>query len=78
MQSAGNLFKEWNRRAHQVFFFLMKDFSPWMLKLVHDSENVPVIARAKFPANIHEIGVVSSEEDAIPPHFFFRKKINRE
>ena len=38
--------------------------------LAHDSEDVPVVARTKFPASVHVLGVVSSDGDIMPPHFF--------
>jgi len=28
------------------------------------------VARTKFPANVHVLGVVSSEDDVMPSHFF--------
>lgn len=36
--------------------------------LAHDPENV--VSKIKFPANVHVLGVVSSEGDVMPPHFF--------
>ncbi|EFN62830.1 hypothetical protein EAG_00300, partial [Camponotus floridanus] len=42
--------------------------------LAHDPEDVPVIARTKCPANVHVLGVVSSEGDVMPPHFFKNKE----
>lgn len=38
--------------------------------LAHDPEDVPVVARTKFPASVHVLSVVSSEGDVMPPHFF--------
>lgn len=38
--------------------------------LARDPEDVPVVSRTKFPANVHVLGVVSSEGDVMPPHFF--------
>ncbi|XP_011863807.1 PREDICTED: uncharacterized protein LOC105559817 [Vollenhovia emeryi] len=38
--------------------------------LAHNSEDVPVVGKTKFPANIHVLSVVSSEGDVMPPHFF--------
>lgn len=38
--------------------------------LAHDLEDAPVVARTKFPASVHVLGVVSSEGDVFPPHFF--------
>jgi len=38
--------------------------------LAHDPEDVPIVARTKFPASVHVLGVVSSEGDVMPPHFF--------
>ncbi|XP_011707025.1 PREDICTED: uncharacterized protein LOC105462195 [Wasmannia auropunctata] len=37
--------------------------------LAHNPEDVP-IARTKFPANVHVLGVVSSEGDVMSPYFF--------
>jgi len=42
--------------------------------LTHDPEDVPIIARTKCPANVHVLGVVSSEGDVMPPHFFKNKE----
>jgi len=38
--------------------------------LAHDPEDVPIVSRTKFPANVHVLSVVSSEGDVMPPHFF--------
>ncbi|XP_072764892.1 uncharacterized protein [Anoplolepis gracilipes] len=38
--------------------------------LAHDPDEVPVIARTKFPASVHVLGVVSNEGHIMPPHFF--------
>lgn len=38
--------------------------------LAHDPEDVPIVFRTKFPANVRVLSVVSSEVDAMPPHFF--------
>lgn len=38
--------------------------------LARDPDEVPVVPRVKFPANVHVLGVVSSEGDVMPPHFF--------
>ena len=35
-----------------------------------DPENVLVLARMMFPASVHVLRIVSSEDDIIPPHFF--------
>ncbi|KMQ88024.1 transposable element tcb1 transposase [Lasius niger] len=37
--------------------------------LAYDLEDVPVVARTKFPASVHILSVVSSEGDVMPPHF---------
>jgi len=36
-------------------------------------EDVPV-ARTKFPANVHMLGIVSSEGDVMPSHFFKKEE----
>lgn len=38
--------------------------------LAEDPEDVPIVSRTKFPANVHVLGVVSNEGDVMPPHFF--------
>ncbi|CAK9829643.1 Transposable element Tcb1 transposase [Anthophora retusa] len=38
--------------------------------LAHDPEDIPIVSRTKFPANVHVLSVVSSEGDVMPPHFF--------
>lgn len=38
--------------------------------LAHDPDEVPIVSRTKFPASVHVLGVVSSEGDVMPPHFF--------
>lgn len=38
--------------------------------LAHNPEDVPVVARTKFPASVYVLGVVSSEGDVMPPYFF--------
>ncbi|KYM94327.1 hypothetical protein ALC62_15046, partial [Cyphomyrmex costatus] len=38
--------------------------------LAYYPEDVPVVARTKFAVNVHVLGVVSSEGDVMPPHFF--------
>jgi len=42
--------------------------------LAHDPEDVPVVARTKFPASVHVLSVVSSEDDIMPPHFFKKRE----
>jgi len=36
---------------------------------------VPIVVRTKFPANVHVLGVVSSESNVMPPNFFKKKEI---
>lgn len=38
--------------------------------LAHNPEDVPVMDKTKFPANIHVLSVVSSESNVMSPHFF--------
>lgn len=38
--------------------------------LARDPEDVPIIGRTKFPANVHVLSVVSNEGDVMPPYFF--------
>jgi len=40
---------------------------------VHNPEDVP-LARTKYPANVHVLSVVSSEDDVMPPHLFKNKE----
>lgn len=35
----------------------------------HDPEDVPIVATTKFPANVHVLGIVFSEDDVMLPHF---------
>jgi len=42
--------------------------------LAHDPKDVPIIARTKCLANVHVLGVVSSEDDVMPLHFFKNKE----
>ncbi|XP_032687204.1 uncharacterized protein LOC116851661 [Odontomachus brunneus] len=42
--------------------------------LARDPEDVPIIARTKFPVSVHVLGVVSSEGHVMPPHFFQKKE----
>jgi len=41
--------------------------------LAYNLEDIPVVAKMKFPANVHMLDVVSSEGDVMP-HFFKKKK----
>jgi hypothetical protein len=43
--------------------------------LAQDPKDVPIVSRTKFPASIHVLGVVSSEGDVMPPHFFEKGEI---
>ena len=43
--------------------------------LAYDFEDVPVVARMKFPANVHFLSVVSSDDDIMLPHFFNKREI---
>jgi len=36
--------------------------------LDYNSEDIPIVARTKFLANVHVLGIVSSESDIMPPH----------
>jgi len=36
--------------------------------LDYNSEDIPIVARTKFLANVHMLGIVSSESDIMPPH----------
>jgi len=38
-------------------------------------EDISIIAGIKCPANVQVLGVVSSEDDVIPPHFFKNKEM---
>lgn len=38
--------------------------------LVHDPDDVPVVARTKLPTNVHVLSVISSESDVMPLYFF--------
>lgn len=38
--------------------------------LTRDPEDVPIVGRKKYPQHVHVLGVVSSEGDVMPPHFF--------
>lgn len=38
--------------------------------LAYDPDDVPVVARTKFPTNVHVLSVVSSEGNVMSPHFF--------
>jgi len=42
--------------------------------LAHNPKDVPIIARTKCPVNVHVLGVVSSEGDVMPLHFFKNKE----
>ncbi|XP_019886946.2 uncharacterized protein LOC109610920 [Ooceraea biroi] len=42
--------------------------------LAHNPEDIPVVGKTKFPANIHVLSVVSSEGDIMPPHFFQKRE----
>ena len=47
--------------------------------LAEDPEEVPVIGKSKCPASVHVLGVVSSEGDVMPPHFFDQgQRVTRE
>ncbi|UYV68766.1 hypothetical protein LAZ67_6000748 [Cordylochernes scorpioides] len=39
----------------------------WICK---DSSEIPVVMHTKFPASVMVLGVISSEGDVMPPHFF--------
>jgi len=43
---------------------------PWL----YNPEDVPVVARTKFPTNVHMLDVVSSESDVMLPHFFEKEE----
>jgi len=43
--------------------------------LAYDFEDVPVVARTKFPANVHFLSVVFSDSDVMLPHFFNKREI---
>ncbi|KAG8235295.1 hypothetical protein J437_LFUL014933 [Ladona fulva] len=38
-------------------------------------KDVPIVAKTKFPANVHVLGVVSSEGDVMPTNFFSEDEI---
>ncbi len=38
--------------------------------LCADPSEVPIVSRTKFPAHVMVLGVISSEGDVMPPHFF--------
>ena len=40
-----------------------------------NSENIPIVIRMKFSASVHVLGVVSSEGDVMPLHFFKKEEI---
>ena len=47
--------------------------------LAEDPGEVPVIGKSKCPASVHILGVVSSEGDVMPPHFFDQgQRVNKE
>jgi len=43
--------------------------------LAYNPEDVLVVIRIKFPANVHGLDVVSSQEDVMPPNFFKNREI---
>jgi len=36
----------------------------------YNPEDAPIVAKTKFPVNVHVLGVVSSEGDVMSPYFF--------
>lgn len=38
--------------------------------LAREPASIPIVERDKYPAHVHVLGVVSSEGDVMPPHFF--------
>jgi len=37
---------------------------------MYDPDVIPVVARMKFPANVHILSITSGENDVMPPHLF--------
>jgi len=56
-------------------FLLMPKLTGKMTELAYNPEDVLVVIRTKFPANVHGLDVVSSQEDVMPPNFFKKREI---
>jgi len=73
--AAASIPEEYKRRA-AIIEGLRAGRSPTKINrrnncwFVYDPEDVPIIARTKCPTNVHVLGVVSSKDDVMPPHFF--------